>query len=201
MSNFDEHVLDEAEKRRRTLLVTDLVTLIERHEDDGEYGVSVDRVVEYAEELDRHGSQVDPTRVDDAIRERLEETDTQPNSGSWTGSTSLFELSNGHVSTFPERWHQELAGTNDVEAVLEFALGEVDDADEAFDAGGAGRGVPEDVVLQAATVLGGFEWRESKQEFERLRDEGVVTEDVDQHPNAMVRFADERAAADREADY
>jgi hypothetical protein len=60
-------------------------------------------------------------------------------------------------------------------------------------------GVPRQVVLNAATLFGDMEWPEAQGKLETLRGEGVVVEDLDQHPNPNVRLADDEGddAADR----
>ncbi|WP_224269963.1 hypothetical protein [Haloprofundus salinisoli] len=186
MPELNEHVLEEAGDRGRTLLVSDLVGLIERYERSDRPGVAPDRVVTYAEGLAADGAQIDPDSVPSAVEERRTE------SSSWDDNDALYTVDDGRVSTYPERWHESLRGESDVRRYLEVILDDVGDSADAFDVGGAGRGVPRSLLLSATAVLGELNPTEAKAQIQALRDEGVLAEDADQHPNARVAFADQQ---------
>lgn len=182
MSELRERVIEEAEQRR-TLRTDDLVTLVERHHGDGSPGVDPDLLRAYAEEIGSRGGEFG--------RENAEvELESVSESETWTNDDRLYRVGDGRVSAYPRSWYDELGGETDLERYLEFILADVDDSRAAFQSGGQGEGVPQGTLLNVATVLGGMDWKEAKRELERLRDEGVVAEDADQHPNARVTFAE-----------
>jgi hypothetical protein len=203
VTTLNEHVLNEAGERQDRLTIGQLVTLIERHDGDSNGpGVTRDRIVAYAEELGGEGGPVNPEKVGTAIDERVAEADSLSGPVGWTGSASLFAVGDGRVSTFPPAWHEAFTeGDATVRDVVEFALrGRGTDSN---DSGGAGsdrtadgeQGVPRQVVLNAATLFGGRSWAEAQGELESLRGDGVVVEDLDQHPNPNVRLAADDEAA------
>lgn len=203
MTALNEHVLNEAGERQDRLTIGQLVTLIERHDGraDGP-GVARDRIMAYAERLGGNGGPVNPDKVGTAIDERLTEDDSLSGPVGWTGSASLFSVGDGRVSTFPPSWHEAFRDRSpSVREVVEFALRDPDS--DGNDSGGAGSngdaggpaGVPRQVVLNAATLFGGMEWSTAQGELESLRGEGVVVEDLDQHPNPNVRLATDEDAS------
>ncbi|MFC4356723.1 hypothetical protein ACFO0N_02035 [Halobium salinum] len=202
MTTLNEHVLNEAGERQDRLTIGQLVTLIERHDGEGGPGVTRDRIMAYAEELSGRGGPVNPDKVETAIDERLAEDDSLSGPVGWTGSASLFGVDDGRVSTFPPSWHEAFSDHSpSVRDIVEFALRDPDS--DGNDNGGAGSdeaaggpaGVPRQVVLNAATLFGGMEWSTAQGELEELRGEGVVVEDLDQHPNPNVRLAEDDGAS------
>ncbi|SFL00767.1 hypothetical protein SAMN04487950_1904 [Halogranum rubrum] len=193
MSQFNEHVLEEAGSRGEKLLVDDLVLLIERHEREGGPGVAIDRVEAYAEKLAAQDAPVKPDKVRPAIEERLTDAETwsadAAASGTWFGSGTLYDVGNGRVSTLPSRWHRELTGTRDLTRYLEVILD--DTHGNGFDSGGTDGGVPETVLVHAATVLGGLGQGQAREQLADLHERSVVTESADQHPNARIHLTDD----------
>jgi hypothetical protein len=184
------HVLEEAGRRGETLLLDDLVELVERHDDDGHHGVRVERLVAYAERLDDDGHPVDPERIRPAVDDRLVETTE------WVGDEALYPTGDDRVSVYPQSWYDELAGETDLTRYVETLTAAFADSDEELHRGGAGDvaagdGIPETVLLDVAGVVGGLDRDRVKAEIERLRDEGVLAEDADQHPDGNVRLAGE----------
>jgi hypothetical protein len=99
------------------------------------------------------------------------------------------------VSVCPESWYDELSGERDITRYIEVITSKLAHNDTEFDRGGAGDvgagdGIPENVLLDIVGVIGGVDRDDARSEIERLRDEGVLAEDADQHPNANVRLAD-----------
>ena len=187
MTDLNERVVEEAAKQGEKMLVDDLVDLIERIDSDADRGVAIDRVAAYAEELNDRPSDVgrvhdpiDPEEVRSLIDDRATESPT------WTETGALYEVAEGRVSVYPRNWHDELGGETDLRRYVEVIE---EDADEdAFAGGGPGPGVPEQVLVDAAAVLSGMSAQDARSELERLRGEGVVSENVDQHPNPRVRL-------------
>lgn len=192
MSEFNEHVLEEAGSRGEKLVIDDLVLLIERYDGDDGPGVTIDRVEAYAERLAAQDAPVNPDKVRPAIEERLTDAENWSTeaaaSGTWFGSGTLYEVGDDRVSTLPARWHDELAGSTDLTRYLEVILTDADGGD--FDSGGNDSGVPETVLVNAATVLGGLSPGQAREQLADLHAEGVVTESADQHPNARIHLAD-----------
>ncbi|KTG09644.1 hypothetical protein AUR64_08340 [Haloprofundus marisrubri] len=182
MPELNEHVLREAGDRGRTLLVSDLVRLIERHESTNRPGVDPERVVTYAESLEADGARIDAGSVRGAIEER------QTDSSSWIGEDALYAVGDGRVSTYPKQWHEALEGDEDVRRYLEVILDDVGDSENAFDRGGPGTGVPRSLLLDVTSVLGDLTPEETKAQIQALRGDGVLAEDADQHPDARVSF-------------
>lgn len=182
MADLNEFVIEEADKQGDKMLVDDFVNLIERHESSDEPGVEIDRVAAYAEALnDRRGhDSVGPEELRSLVEDRLTDSRT------WVETGALYELSPGRVSVYPSNWHEELGGETDITRHIEFIEADIGDAN--FTHGGPGPGVPEQLLVDVAAVVGGMEIEEARAEIERLRDEGVVSENVDQHPNPRVRI-------------
>jgi hypothetical protein len=183
MPELNETVLEEAGDRGRTLLVSDLVGLIERHEDDGSPGTTTERVVTYAETLSERGARIDAEAVPSAIEERRTE------STSWVGDETLYNVGDGRVSAYPKQWHENLRGEDEVTQYLEVILDDVGDSEDAFNKGGPGTGVPRSLLLSVTSVLGDLTPTDTKAQIQALRQEGVLNEDADQHPDARVSFA------------
>ncbi|WP_101295665.1 hypothetical protein [Halegenticoccus soli] len=184
MADLNDRVLDEAEGRGEAFSVENLITLVERHEADPEPGVPADRLREYAEHLEGHGGPMSVDQVDAALE--LHRTDAE----SWQGPDALYEVGDGRVSLYPASWYDRLEGETDPARYLEVILEDVDDSRSAFATGGAGKGVPENVLLNVATVIGGVSWRDAAAELQALGDEGIVVADAEQHPNARIRLTE-----------
>ncbi|MUV57442.1 hypothetical protein [Halogeometricum sp. CBA1124] len=181
-----DDVVDAAADRGDNLVTTELTALVERHDpvaiESNAFGVSVDRLVAYADALPEGGHEVTPDDVRAAAAEAVE-------SESWVGGGRLYATGDGHVSVYPREWHEALAGEDDVRRFVETIIAEVGDSEAAFgEGGGRGPGVPENVLLNAVTVLGTPTWEEAKAQLESLRDDDVVAERLDQHPDARVEL-------------
>jgi hypothetical protein len=193
MSEFNEHVLEEAGSRGEKLVIDDLVLLIERYDGNDGPGVTIDRVEAYAERLAAQDAPIKPDKIRPAIEERLTDAEgwsaDAAASGTWFGSGTLYEVGDGRVSTLPPRWHEELTGETDLTRYLEVILADTDGGD--FDSGGTDSGVPETLLVNAATVLGGLAPGQAREQLADLNERGVVTESADQHPNARIHLADQ----------
>jgi hypothetical protein len=177
----DERVLEEATARRRKLRPGELIELVERHGSRDRPGVARDVIETHAAALDeRLRGQFDAETVRDAIDERLTESET------WVDENALYAVGD-RVSVYPARWHETLGGSTDLPAYVEF-LREATAFREDVDSGGRGRGIPEDTLLDAISVIGRVERRAAKARLDELRKEGVVAEDADQHPESRVRL-------------
>jgi hypothetical protein len=188
MSERSEGVVEAAAQSGKNLLVREFVTLAERHHDDAGRGVARETLQGYARDLAdaRAGESLPftPDELSDLVDERL------ASSASFAGEDRLYQVAEGRVSAYPARWHDRLGNERaitDVVGVLNDALA---DADASLDRGGAGRGVPENLVVDVASAVGPVDRETARAALAEARDEGLVVEDADQHPKATVRLAE-----------
>lgn len=180
MADLDQEVLDAAEHRGQYLLVRELVALVERDDQAVERGVPVDRLEAYADALAERGVQsIDGEVVDEVLEGDLTAQD------SWDGEKAIYDVGDG-VSAFPSDWHDELAGEDDIVRFVQVMSGDLASGHKHTDAGAAGEGVPEPLLLDAASALGPFSRDGATSELERLYQDGAVEERADQHPKARV---------------
>lgn len=179
MVELDEDVLDEADHRGESLLPVDLVALVEQHHDDGRPGVPRDVLAAYADALaERTDFRMDADAFHSTIDERLTDAET------WAGRDALYEVGGNRVSRYPAGWQDALHGSTDVREYVAFLMGE----DPAFveEFAGAGRGIPEETLLDVVSVLGGVGRGDARAALNEARDAGDVVEGADQHPDARV---------------
>lgn len=185
MTSLSQAALDAAAERGEYLLVPELVAFVERFDRAVDRGVPLDRLVEYAERLHEE----DPTLFDAADLESLVD-DALTDADSWAGQDALYEV-DGDVSALPTRWHDDLAGAEDLTDYVEL-IGEDLSESAAFTGGGAaGEGVPRELLFDAAAILGPYDHDGAAAELERLRERGELEEQADQHPRARVLPAGE----------
>jgi hypothetical protein len=188
-SDLSERVLEEAADRGETLLVEDLVLLSERFDrgTEGTAGVAVERLEAYAEELSKSGRLVDPDGVRESIDDRAVESD------SWKDPDAIYHVGDDRVSVYPPTWYEAFGGETDLVRMIEAISDDVGDTSEAFERGGAGGGVPQQILTEAAAAVGGLSRQEARGELDRLGDEGKIVETASQHPHAAVRLADDES--------
>lgn len=147
-----------------------------------EPGVPWSLLEAYARRLDEDGwIPMSAENVLDALeRQVVDSTD-------WTGDDAFYAIGENRVSRFPRAWHDELDGETDIERYV--AVMEPDVGDETR-TGGAGRGVPKPILLDAATIMGGYDRERADDRLHDLFTDGVVEEDTDQHPEARVRLVE-----------
>lgn len=180
MAELDQDALDAAERRGQYLPLKDLLRYVERFDDQVDRGVPVDRLEAYADALAGRGVQsIDADAVDELLEANLTAAE------SWTGPDDVYDVGDG-VSAFPARWHDELAGEDDLRAYVDHISGDLSTDDAHTATGAAGGGVPQQLLLDAASVFGPYSRDGARAELERLRDEGAVEERADQHPEARV---------------
>lgn len=195
MVETSEQVLEEARQRGEKLLTRQFVSLIERHHPN-EQGVSRELLEAYDEEIANDDIvPFEAGEVTSAVENRSVEEET------WVDDEAVYVIGDGRVSVFPARWHDELGETTDLRAyvsVIEDVIGDADpDADEpqggtgASVGGGVGSGVPEQLLLDAAAVIGGIEREAAKDQLEERRNNGELVQDADQHPEARVLLSEE----------
>ncbi|QZP36836.1 hypothetical protein [Halobaculum magnesiiphilum] len=181
-AELHEAVLAEAGNRGPTMRVRDLVSIVERSHRDGA-GVATDLVERYVEAVGEDGP-VEADRLRSGLSER------RTSAESWVGPDAVYEVGEDRVSAFPNLWHDRLGPDADLRGFVETIRADVDDTNEAFDVGGAGRGVPRSVLVEAAAVIAGVDPEETAAALDGFRREGVFRVDADQHPHARVQFTD-----------
>ena len=181
MPELRDHVIDEAFHEGDTLIVNDLVGLIERHHDDGYYGAPVDLVEAYVERLAEEDSRYDPEGVSQALDEQTVDDE------SWVDADSLYDVGEGRVSKFPLGWHEALSGEEDVYELVTFVVDALpDEGRDAFATGGAGEGVPRQRLIEMGEILCGLSQAEVKRQLEELGEQGRIEVPDEQHPQGRV---------------
>ena len=180
MVDLNDRIIRAAADQGNTLLVDDLVRLVEQYHDHDGSGVSRETLDAYARRL---GDERDDFEADGflgAVDDRL--TD-----GGYT-TDAFYRVGDDRISAYPAQWHDDLGGETDLKEYVRYLSDR--DPESGAELGGAGRGVPEHELLDIVGVLGGTDPDAAKAQLESLRDDGELVEDADQHPNARVRFPD-----------
>lgn len=183
MTELDEYVLEEAGHQGETLVITDLVSLVERHHPLDAPGAPVDLLEAYVAELAETDARFEPENVREAVEERLVDSET------WVDADALYPLGDDRVSNYPLRWHEQLGGESDVRRYIEVILDNLPaEGEETFDTGGAGTGIPKLQLLEIVEVLGGLSQGEVRRQLDELEDEGAIAGDVREYPNARIEL-------------
>lgn len=180
MTDLDDRVIAEARHQGDKLLPVELVELAERYEDD-QPGVDREQLRTAVQELYEAGSiEFDAAQFEDVLENRL--TDTER----WAGNTSVYDLGGGRISSYPPRWHEELADA-DLETAVQVMAEDIADAQTAPDRGqGRAAGVAETDLLDAVTTLSSRGRDDVQDELRACKAEGRLIEFADQHPEAQV---------------
>jgi hypothetical protein len=182
-AEINDGVVQDANERGEKLLAEDFLLWIEREHAEEGPGVTEDRFRSYEEALSEQRASFDPGE----LRSSLDET--MVDSEAWVDDDAVYALGGDRISTFPAAWHDRLADSDDLReyvAVIEEAT-----SDTEISTGGRGPGVPEGLLLDAASVIGGLDREVAKERLERLRDDGDLVQDADQHPDARVYLGEE----------
>lgn len=198
MVETNEQVLEEVRQQGDMLMTRELVSLIERHHSH-EQGVSRETIEAYDEAITNDDTlSFESGEVTSAVENRSVEGET------WVDDQSLYSIGDDRVSAFPARWHEKLGETTDLRAYVSL-IGDVMEGegkladpyssdpedDEGASGGGLGSGVPEQLVLDAVSVIGGTERDAVKEQLEERRTNGELVQDADQHPDARVYLSEE----------
>lgn len=195
MTEPSEQVLEEARQRGETLMTKDFVSLIERHHFD-QQGVSRELLEAYDEAIARDDTvPFDSGDITSAVENRSVDEET------WVDNEAIYRIGDGRVSVFPARWHEELGDTTDLRAYVSVIGDTIEGSDPDEDepqggmgtsvGSGVGSGVPEQVLLDAVSIIGGLEREAAKSQLEERRDDGELVQDADQHPEARVYLSEE----------
>jgi hypothetical protein len=184
VTDINERILTEADDRGGSLLADDFVRLVEQYHPHDRPGIAWDTLEAYTEALEGtdfgHTHEMDGFL--DAVDEHLVDGDSK-----YTTDV-LYRLDDDRVSVYPAHWHDELGGATDLREYVRFLAAIDPDGESGADLGGSGRGVPEQVLLDAAGIIGRTDPETVKSRLEDLRQQGDLVERADQHPNARIRL-------------
>ena len=181
MPELRDDVIDQAFHKGDTLIINDLVGLIERHHDDEYYGAPVDLVEAYVERLAEEDSRYKPEGVSQALDEQTVDDE------SWIDADSLYDVGEGRVSKFPLEWHEALHDEEDVYEYVTFVVDALpDEGRDAFAVGGAGPGIPRQRLIDLVQVIGHLDESDIKEQLQRLGDEGRIEAEAEEHPNQRI---------------
>ena len=159
------------------------VQLIERGHRH-ERGVELDTLDDYVDALaERRDFAFDPDDFYAELEDGLVDDEE------WVDEDKLYRVGDDRISRYPKRWHDELGGSDDVEAFVRL-LADTGFA-ESVGQSGAGGGIDEEALLEVVAAVGRVPKDDAKAKLEALRDEGVLVEDADTHPHAGVYLAEE----------
>lgn len=181
MVELDERVLRTAGERGKYLLETEFVGIVERYHTDS-VGVEWPTLEAYADEIAADGA-IDADAFLEAVRSSATESET------WVDDDSVYWVSEGRLSRYPRRWHDDLGDTEDVVAFVEYLVDEADGYRPEAGAGGPA-GIPQDELLDVVSTVGPLDRATANDRLEDRRDEGVLVEDADQHPSGNVYLGD-----------
>lgn len=183
MVEIDQRAIDEAAHEGESMRTRDLVDIVERYHDDRP-GVSRETLEAYARELDSRGDfDLDVETFLEVVDERLTDAD------SWAGDEVFYDIGDDRLSQYPLSWHEALNGTTDPVEYLRFFR----EHGAAFldDHRGSKPGVQKDTLLRIVRVVGGTDKQTAASELEAAREEGLVEESADQHPQTGVFLAED----------
>jgi hypothetical protein len=173
-------VMDEATDRGQKLLADEFVELLERHHETDDSGVRREVVEAYFDALE------DERAVDvDGLRSAFEDEFTDADT--YAGRNAVYEVGDGHVSTYPSEWHDRLTEGDSLATFVDVMTESMEDPPHSA----ASSGVAEDDLVDAAVTLGDRGRRSAREEIDELRADGVLVEDADQHPRAGVVLAED----------
>jgi len=181
----DDDVLEQAEREGESLLIGELLLYIERYDDAERPGVSDDQLQAYVEALVEKN--VFP-RSADVVREQIDQR--TEDSEAWVEEDAFYRVGTHRVSNFPKRWHEQLGPDDDLRAIVRVMAEELAASPQGTDRGGQGRGVPEQLLLDAATVLADYDRGDAKTELEELRDRDELVMDADMNREGRVQLPD-----------
>ena len=188
MVDTNQQVIEEARQRDDMLTSRELLLMIERqHRPDGP-GVDQELLDAYDDAVGRDEAiPFEEGELRESVERRLSDDET------WVDEDTYYRLGDGRISVFPAEWHDALGDTTDLRAYVDVigegmgASGPGNDSQR----GGLGTGVPEGLLLEAATVIGGLDQGTAKDRLEQHRADGDLVEDADQHPDARVHLAED----------
>jgi hypothetical protein len=183
MADINERIVAEADDRGGSLLVDEFVRLVEQYHPHDRPGIAWDTLEAYTEAMEGtdFGHSHDMDGFLDTVDDRLVDGDS-------AYTADAFYRLDDRISAYPRDWHDALGGETDLREFVRFLAAIDPEGESGADLGGVGRGVPEQVLLDAAGIVGRTDPETVKSRLEDLRERGELVEDADQHPNARVRL-------------
>lgn len=184
MVDINERIVAEADDRGESLLIDEFLALIEQYHPHDRPGIAWETLEAYTEAMETtdYGHTYDMDGLLKTVEDRLLDGDSE-----YTAD-AFYRLDDDRVSVYPARWHDELGDESDLREYVRFLAAIDPDGESGADLGGSGRGVPEHVLLDAASIIGQADSEAVNERLEDLRTEGELVERADQHPNARVRL-------------
>lgn len=181
----NDYVLEQAEREGESLLVGELLLYIERYDADERPGVSDDQLEAYIDALaEKNFFSRGPDNVHEQIDQRTRDSEA------WVEEDAFYRVGTDRVSNFPKRWHEQLGPDDDLRAFVRVMTEDIETSPHGTDRGGQGRGVPEQLLLDAATVLADYDRGDAKTELEELRDRDELVMDADMNREGRVQLPD-----------
>lgn len=188
MVDTNQQVIEEARQRDDMLTSREMLLMIERqHRPDGP-GVDQELLDAYDDAVGRDAAiPFEEGELRESVERRLSDDER------WVDEDTYYRLGDGRISVFPAEWHDALGDTRDVREYVDVIGEAMGESGPGADSrrGGVGTGVPEGLVLEAASVIGGLDQGTAKERLEQRRDDGELVEDADQHPNARIHLAED----------
>ncbi|WP_435365772.1 hypothetical protein [Haloarchaeobius sp. DYHT-AS-18] len=177
MVALDSHALDELFQRGRWLTFPDFVRLVEQdHPHDGS-GVSREVLDAYAKAIENDLGGAAPFTVEE-MEQRLERH--LSDSDEWS-KRAVYEVDQGHISFYPQSWHDRLAGETDPREYVALMQ-----EDLAKATGKSGAAVPKQQLLNAMAILGGLDIHAATEAVDGMRKRGELLVYPFQNPEADV---------------
>lgn len=184
MADINERIVAEADDRGGSLLVDEFVRLVEQYHPHDRPGIAWETLETYTEAME--GTDFGHTHDMDGFLETVD--DRLVDGDSAYTADAFYRLDDDRISAYPRDWHDVLGGETDLREFVRFLAAIDTEGESGADLGGVGRGVPEQVLLDAAGIVGRTDPETVKSRLEDLRERGELVEDADQHPNARVRL-------------
>lgn len=179
MVELQEEILDEARSRSKTLLLNDLIELLETHRADEGQGLKRETFRAYAEELD-----YDMEKIDAEVDNRL--TDEHE----WTEGDAIYRLGEDRISVYPPDWHDRLEGVTDVREYIKVIRGDVTEPEGEREEAVTSAGVPRQKIYRVAGAVVGMDMEETREQLEQRAKRGELVEHTDQHQSSRFEIAD-----------
>ena len=182
VTEINERIVAEADDRGESLLVDEFLTLIEQYHSHDRPGIAWETLEAYTEAMGGtdYGHSHDMEGVLDAVDERLTDGEYR--------TDAFYRVGDDRVSVYPESWHDELGGETDLREYVRFLTNRDLDDENGAELGANGGGVPEQLLLEVAGIVGRTDPDTVKSRLEDLRERHELVEGADQHPNARVRL-------------
>jgi hypothetical protein len=182
VTEINERIVAEADDRGESLLVDEFLTLIEQYHPHEHPGITWGTLEAYTDAMagTDYGHSHDMEGVLDAVDDRLTDGEYR--------TDAFYRVGDDRVSVYPASWHDELGGEIDLREYVGFFTNLDLDDENGAELGANGGGVPEQLLVEVAGIVGRADPDTVKSRLEDLREQHELVEGADQHPNARVRL-------------